>query len=370
MTERHSLQVNLGARWVTPVLIVIIAALLVPAIAVATTCIAVQSTLQEDYELADAIVLAQASSCAEGEPVSGWNCEGQRFNLDVIEIIKDAVPSRDYAGAYQGADPGIGCGGVYQLGGTYLIFLDGEGGYSASIERVSGDDMRAFLAEQRLNILRQYRDGMVDDLSGPWWFMDTGVSCNVSHALAGGGISISFAYGDTNVRVSGTPRRGPDGELVFDVQPIPPGTAAIPGLRTTTGPTYNFGDTVLSVNLGNVAELLPARLSIKVGNRSWSLQQRTITVGTAGWQQESHSFVVGGKPALEIINAMSSPSEIVITAVSAGNSGTDAFNIGSNDGTPTVTRFETRTTQFANTSKKLKACIDGTVRRGVSSAPP
>lgn len=96
--------------------------------ALATSCIPVQSTLQEDYELADAIILAQVSSCAHGDPIMDWNCEDRLFNLDVIEILKDSVPSRDYGGAYPGADAAWGCGLSYKLGETYLVFLNGKGG--------------------------------------------------------------------------------------------------------------------------------------------------------------------------------------------------------------------------------------------------
>ena len=371
MIGRHSNQAYPWGRWSTRSLLVVVSAALLNSGAVlATTCVPNYSTLQEDYELADAIVLAQASSCAQGEPVGGWNCEDRLFNLDVIEVIKDSVPSRDYGGAYAGADLAWGCGLGYQLGETYLIFFDGKGGYSTGSARVSGDDMGVFLAEQRLDVLRQYRDGSVADLSGPWWFMDTGVSCSVSHRFAGGGISVGLGYGDYKGRVAGMPRRGPDGELQFDVQPMPPGTQPLLE-QTTTGPVYDPGDVVLSVSLKDAADLVPASVSIKVDGRAWPLWQRTTTMRAGVSDQKIYSFATAGNPALEILDAMSRPSAVVVTVARGGDSGgIEAATDGATAGTPMLTSFKTRSTQFANTSAKLKACIDGTARRGVSSLSP
>lgn len=238
-------------------------------------------------------------------------------------------------------------------------------GASTGSARITGDDMGVFLAEQRLDILRQYRDGVVDDLSGPWWFMDTSVSCNVNHRFAGGGISIVFGYAAFKGRVSLAPSRGPNGELQFDVQPIPPAIEHMLSPKYT-GPTYDPGDVVLAVSLKDAVELVPGSVSINVDSQTWPLFRRTITMSPTTSPQSTHSYVTGGAPALKIVAAMSRPTTVAISAARAGVVSTERPSAS----TTALVQFKTQTTQFVEAAKKLQACVDGTARRGSSRLGP
>ncbi len=68
-----------------------------------------------------------------------------------------------------------------------------------------------------------------------------------------------------------------------------------------------------------------------------------------------------GSAAIEILDAMSHPTDVVISAVEMG--------LGPVSVAESPTLFETRTTQFPATAKKFKACVDGTERQADPNFP-
>ena len=88
-------------------------------VALATSCKGNNSLLEERYAAADAIVVAQANSCADSKlPING-QCPDYLYQFDVLEVLKDSTPSRDHScnrdtGGNDGANGCryFGCGDV------------------------------------------------------------------------------------------------------------------------------------------------------------------------------------------------------------------------------------------------------------------
>ena len=118
-----------------------------------------RSILQEDYEHAARIVVAEAAACAGGIQPADGGCPPELWRFDVLETLKSRSPSTQ-------AEP-LFLKGAYVPGSVYLFFLDRHGvPFECGGRRpLSGDDLPALWAREHLEILRQYRDGLISDLS-------------------------------------------------------------------------------------------------------------------------------------------------------------------------------------------------------------
>lgn len=325
-------------------------------IASATSCAGRYSTLQEDYDEAGSIILAQVTGCADQSLPVGRSCPDQDFSLTTLEVLKDSVPSRDHNGNYQGAGI-MGCGMNFAVGDHYLLFLDQNGElihFSSGYLNV--DDFRAIATENRLNILRQYRDGVVTDLSEPWRFTDNGLACSVEHNFKGGSLHFSLVYtekdyGPLTMDIS----RGPDGEMQFDAKPYPPGMEQ--PKAEFTGPTYAHNAIMFSVSLIDHEKMVAGTASVKVDDQVWSLNRAKIDIQRFGNTAHTiHMDLTGGGPAIEILEAMNNSTDVVIAAVPGGVSPTPLPEA--------PVHFYTKTTQLPDSAKRFNACVDGTERRG------
>ena len=81
--------------------------------------------------------------------------------------------------------------------------------------------------------------------------------------------------------------------------------------------------------------------------------------------------VTGGTSAQEILNAMSEPTEVIISAMekSTSTTGVWAWVKAALTGTHFPIRFRTRTTQFDKAGRKFLACVDGSARNSDSRFP-
>lgn len=327
----------------------------------ATSCAWVSSTLQEDYDRADHIILAQASGCADRSLPENGFCPDLKFSFSVLEILKDAGPARDYGDEFQGADI-MGCGMYFTIGHNYLLFIDNSGQLiHAAGGYLSGDDFRTISAEKRLKILRQFRDGVVADLSEPWKFTDTGISCSVEHRFKGGDLRFLYNYTGSNYEpMEMDISRGPDGEMQYDAKPYPPGRE--PPKIEFTGPIYDRNTVIFSISLADHKQMVEGTTSVEVDNRVWPMHRMTIEILSSGSSEHtSHMGVTGGDPAKEIFEAMSQLADVAISAIPKG--------MGPVPLAETPVRFETKTTQFPTAAKRFRACVDGTERRGSPQLP-
>ena len=209
----------------------------------------------------------------------------------------------------------MGCGSFLMTGNTYLLFLD-AGGKPIQGAYLDGDDFRSMMARERRKILRQYRDRLIDDLSGPWRFMDTGISCSVNHEFQGGVLSFSFGYykGDLE-SITLVPTVGPNGEITFDPAPAPAWLKERSPM-TFTGPQYERGDVIFTIRLRDLETDFEASASIRIDDRFWPLYRRTMV--TERPNSSPHTFVTqvtGGATVLELLDAMSHPTDVIISAI-------------------------------------------------------
>lgn len=329
--------------------------------AIATSCAGVSSTLQEDYDQAESIILAQVSGCADQSLPQNNSCPNQLYSFTTLEVLKDSVPSRDHDNDLQGADMS-GCGMYFGVGRNYLLFFDENGNLNHNASGyLNGADVRVYSTNDRLDIIRQYRDGLIPDLSEPWKFMDTGLNCTISHRFKGGAMTLSFYYaskdyGPMTMDIS----YGPDGEIQYDPKPYPPGRE--PPKVEIIGPEFERDSVMIDVSLENPEQFVEGSTSIKIGQQSWPLQRTTVVVDAFGIDKHTvHSDVIGGESALEILDAMNGSRDIAISGVPIG--------IGATPVTETPVRYETKTTQLPNAAKKFSACADGTARRSHPQYP-
>lgn len=325
------------------------------------SCAGVSSTLQEDYDIADSIILAQVSGCADRSLPQNGTCPDQRYSFTTLEVLKDSIPSRDHDEDLQGADM-MDCGMYFGVGKNYLLFFDQDGvlNHYAS-GHLDGDDFRVYTVNERLNIIRQFRDGLIPDLSEPWQFMDTGLNCTVIHRFKGGGLSFSFYYavndyGLMTMDVS----KWPNGEIRYDPKPYPPGRE--PPKVEMVGPEYERNAVIFSASFENPEQFIEGSTSIKIGQQSWPLQRMTVVIDAFGIDSHTvHSEVAGGESALEIFDAMKRSRDIVIFGVPIG--------IGPTPVSESPVHYDTKTTQLPEAAERFKACVDGTERRGNPQFP-
>lgn len=331
-------------------------AIIFPDAAFATFCISKPSTLEEDYEKAGSVVIAQASGCPGTLLPDNGVCPDERYSFDVIEVLKDTVPPRDHGGVFQGSGFN-GCGMHFRSGSSYLLFIaeDGSLNHGAS-GYLGGEDPRIDGTEERLKILREYRDGLIGDLSGPWRFyehvIDHAHGCGVKHRLKRGELEFSYAQGDYDEYYGSQKLQrsnGPNGEIVLDTGPLVPEKDSF--RVTMVGPDYGSDAILFSVSIGDSLATVEGTVLITVGQRAWPLHGRTVVVQFgSGDPITIIRNVAGGVAANEILDAMSEPTDVVISAVLSGFGWTEV------DESPLP--LKTRTTQLPSAAKKFKACVD------------
>ena len=319
------------------------------------------STLDEAYEQAASIVLAQITGCQRNLVSQDGKCPDQLYTYDVIEVLKDTIPARDHSGEFKGSTP-MGCGLIVRRGDNLLLFQDEAGKTSTGSENLNTGNA---IGNYHLKILRQYRDGLVSDLSGPWRFSDWGILCRVVHQFDGGGLTFRYYYAEGDYDVYLDPQIGPDGgmlrnddgELIYNLVPNPSGQREIEW--STSGPTFDQERFFLRVRFRDPDQVAERSISFSVGNETWSFFRQITT--TSNPLVEPNSFitdVTAGKAVEEIFEALSAPTKIVISART-----TSADSESPMDSESAVLNFTTRSTQFADARRKLGACIDGSERK-------
>ncbi len=337
-----------------------------PGIAVATSCKGTSLLLEGRYAAADAIVVAQANGCMNSKLPTEDHCSEDLYQLDVTEVLKDSIPSRDHSGTFQGDDH-MGCGLVFRVSQSYLLFFDDEGlpmhdlsGY------LSAEDWRFPSAKESLEILRQFRDRKINDLSGPWRFTDTGLSCDIEHRLDGASIGLKYDYSDYyGVPMMGLEGNGPSGEARYQVMNSTSQIADIMGEVEIDygGPENGSHSLVINVSFYERKSAAEQLVTISIGDQSWPLDPMTVrwTGSRSLDPSESVSDLLGGPSAAELLEAMMVPTDIVVSVVDTP-SNTNYTAQGSASIPPL--RLKTRSTQLAASRKQFDACIRGDIRRG------
>lgn len=335
-------------------------------VALATSCKGNNSLLEERYAAADAIVVAQANSCADSKlPINGL-CPDYLYQFDVLEVLKDSTPSRDHSGTFKGSDR-TGCGQAFWIGQPYLLFLDEKGLPLRDLSGpLSGDHWTVGTTKESAEVLRQFRDRKVGDLSGAWRFSDSGLTCKLDHILSEAVIEVQYDYSDYyNIPLMPIEGSGSRGEALFEVYgPTSENYKVIGAVEVEfAGPKNGNHSLVVSIALHGRKSTSEQGVTISVGNQSWMLDAKTVRMQGSQILDPSVTvtYLIGGKAATEILEAMMVPTDVVISVVEM--SSIAGFGKQGAALAPSIT-LRTRSTQLAATRNRFDTCLRGEIRRG------
>lgn len=370
----------------------------------ALSCAARIFTLSEAYEAADSIIVGLVTECEQEVSDDPWAHGGANCSFVSLEVLKESVPARDYRGVASSS----GCGLSLHIGNQYLLFLDSENRPMHFSAGLISDDHAARISNAYVRILRDYRNGVSDDLSEPWVFAEFEDMCFLSHGVRGN--QISFSHGKRGAEEQAKrnwARETVDGKAVYRSTDDTIGAMEV--VVTGDLPTYPDGVQMLSVSLPERSPAPLRHASLSVGTQSWSLYRVQAAMSIRGMPATTTvDYKIGGAAAEQILAAMMEPSDIVVTAtltVAPGNNaslpsedrgpGDDSVVLGpmdddhlgpappeTNASEPeivseergvnayrdreeppeTFLRMETRSTHLANTVERYRACYSGEAR--------
>jgi hypothetical protein len=344
--------------------------------AVALTCLYESLTLAENYTNAVGIVVAEVEGCANGaEPTSGWcqcadgarpfDCpDRNRYRLRILEVLKDSVPPQDFSGAYEGGDGMTSCGHRLIPGESYLLFISGPGSINRSAGgALTGDGAWRDLHET-LAILRDYRNGWIDDLdravnerAKEWRFQDNSLLCELAQGVADLQMTFLYPYVDDFAHYGYMAEFDDEGYATsFVGAPIDPVAAAADGTgMTIEGPQHGPRVLVFTATFNPEASTIPDSATIRLGDKTWKLVNQTTTIRVHDTVVASLvSDVASDGDALEILQLMLEPHAGVARKQRANT------ELGPND--DLVIPIEIRPTQMRAEAAKFLACMDGSVR--------
>lgn len=390
-----------------------IAALLVlPLNTSALSCAPRLFTLSEAYDAADSIIVGLITECVEEISQDSWANGGSDCSFVSLDVLKESNSARDYRGIASSS----GCGLSLHVGKQYLMFLDSENRpmhFSASL---NGGQRPNQLSNSYQRILREFRDGVIRDLSEPWTFGKHEGACSLSHTVGGHRISFGRGTPDSQERsAQDWTREKVDGKTVYSGRSRSTGANSSSPLHdvevVVVGdiPEYPIDAQMLSIELQEQTPAPVRQATITVGNRSWQLYRVEAFISISGMPPITQvNYKVGGDVSEQILSAMGEPTDIVVSAVLVNSpradsgSSSEAFQLGQGsiilappgDGylsnkpqtagqlkpetSPTfgsarvvqtprgpsepILRLETRSTQLAPALKEYKACYEGTER--------
>ncbi len=309
----------------------IVALLVLPMNARALDCAPRNFTLSDAYDAADSIIVGLVTECEEEISREPWANGGSDCSFVSLEVLKESKSARDYRGVTSSA----GCGLSLHVGKQYLLFLDNENRPMRFSASLNGEQYLSQLSNSYQRILREFRDGVIRDLSEPWMFGEYEGACSLSHNV--GGHRISFGRGTpdgqgqlaqdwTHEKVDGkTIHRGrtrsvgasPSSPLL-DVEVVVVGDI----------PEYPIDTQMLTIAFQEQTSAPVRQAKIAVGNTSWSLYRVEESISISGMPIMTNvSYKVGGEVSEQILSAMSKPSDVVVSAVLVNSPNIDSKSL-------------------------------------------
>lgn len=289
-----------------------------PVIAHALTCASRLFTLSEAYEVADSIIVGLVAECKDEVSSDPWASGGNSCSFTTLEVLKESMPARDYNGVASSS----ACGLSLHVGDRYLLFLDSENQPMWFSAPLGGDPQQVQVANSYLRILRDFRNGFINDLAEPWMFIESDHSCSISHGIGGNQIRFTRRTSDAPQQ----PRPEWNQEKVGD-KPVYKATVPIFAANATApsgdaevvvfgnAPDYSDDALMLRVSLRERSPAPVRRVTLSVGNQTWSLNRMEMHLSLAG--ASAHTIVeyyVAGDIAEKILSAMAQPSDIALSA--------------------------------------------------------
>lgn len=324
-----------------------------------TSCFPRQpTTLAIDYQSAADIYVGEVVGCTDGTVPGYRRCPEERYLVQVLNVLKDGYPELGGFSELQGSN-WMGCRLNLAVGTRFLVFTDAQGRLQQSSQSLAGGHAKTKVTRERRRILAAYRDGVVDDLSEPWFFSDFMFACSLNHQVEKSSLGFGYFYGDPkrSGQAQILPKWDEDGNFVPDLVRIA-GPTADEIESEHSGPTLEPSQVVFSVSLNMAASTIENTGVARVGNRQWPLLTSRETTRFRGGEPNVHvREVIGGADALEILDAMRDTVDIVVSVRSSGY-------FGPRPPVPEdlATTLETRTTHIGDKIDEFLACVDGTNR--------
>ena len=314
-------------------------------------------TLSEAFEAADSIIVGLVTECKEEISSDPWANGGSDCSFVSLEVLKESKAERDYGGVASSS----GCGLSLFVGKQYLLFLDSENRpmyFSASLD---GDQNLTQISSNYERILREFRDGVIHDLSGPWTFYDSGLGCEVRHRFSGASIAISFQYRDPEFwddDLVGLEGIGPRGEALFRTETSRDELHRVQANTTYEydGPDFERETIFVRVIIENRENRSDGIVSLSIGKRAWQLEPMTATTSGSAVSTRVRVYdMLGGHDALSLFHELTQESKEISLITSQLNAAVD-LNY------PKM--IKTRSTQFAHSLGSFNKCVSGERRRG------
>ena len=316
------------------------------------------TTLLIDYESAADIYVGEVVGCTDGDVPERKRCPDERYQVHVLDVLKDGRPDLGGFSELQGSD-WMGCGLKLDVGTRFLVFTDAQGRLHQSSQSLAGGYALTQATRERLRILAAYRDGVVGDLSEPWAFSDYIFTCSLYQRVEKSSLGFSYFYGDPNLsgRMHSSPKWDEDGNLVGDlVRAVDPTTDKFE--IEHSGPMFEQSQMIFNVSLDTAASTIDNTGVVRIGNRQWTLLTSRITTRFGGGDPIVNvRELIGGDDAHEILDAMRDTIDVVVSIRSSGYFGPRPPAPADLD-----TMLETRTTHIGDKIDEFLACVDGTNR--------
>ncbi len=279
-------------------------------------------------------MVAKKGSCVTQLNEYGF-CPDQHWNFAIGEVLKgSSSPNRTFRGDWP-------CGLNFGYGENYLLFLSEYGKPSICNGSVSLDisEPEYVAGTRRLwpGVIRDYRDGVSKDLSGPWIFTDNGSFCSIQHSLKGAYLAFTYWYAEAE-EWSEKP--------VFSVR----GTKPEPRV-----PTFE-------VTFHHPQDIVTGSAIFKVGGSRWQLYRRTLAIIIDSMMKpiEVNSEVIVGAPVLDLLKAMSKPIGIELFANREVKFSVPLRTTKNEDNS---IQFMSRTTRLSNSADKFLSCVNSAPRK-------
>lgn len=324
-------------------------------------------TLAEAYEQADSIIVGQVTECEQETSTDRWTEGGSGCAFDSLEVLKESASPRDYRGVASSA----ACGLALHVGHQYLLFLDSNNQplpFSATLMETRRSAQFVQLDREYLRVLREYRDGAVDDLSEPWVLADSETSCSISHVIDEHRVVFGREKADGSISPTWT-REFIDGKTIVKGEAKSGGKDSAAPLRdfevVIVGmPEYPDGALTLDIVFDERQPAAERRASITVGDQTWSLFRTEQSASFGGVQMPTMvRYMVAGNEAEQIFSAMKTPTDFTASAVLSET--IDPAPPASQSPEPTI-RLDTRSTQLAAAIDQFERCSG---RKGSVSEP-
>lgn len=332
----------------------------------ALSCAPGYRTLSDAYEAADSIVVALITECKKEVSSDPWASGGDDCSFISLEVLKDSVPARDYGGVASSS----GCGLSLHIGSQYLLFLDSENRPMVASAPLGGDHYLSQQTGQYLRILRDFRNGRVNDLAEPWLYEEIGGYCSITQSIKGH--QISFSRRMPNAPPEPKPEwvgEMIDGETVYRAtvpvvdlaNRIPVGDAEI----VAYGDVPDYGNALLlSVSLQDKSPAPVRQASLSVGHRTWSLNrmETNLLLRAGASEHKTIEYWADGEVAEQMLAVMAQPSEVVVSATIVSrnaDSGIHDVPLLQEEPLNPDLRLESRSTQLSGVIGRFRACYAG-----------